>query len=435
MDASAPRSALFAPGSPEEKWLETVLHEAAPRQGGRRTSPSRQTDLPAVTPSSAARQLFSPSLKQTLSPASPAAAAAAVLPPSSVAADADQLDQRSPAVAAAGLQGSQNPTAPAGAPSASTGAPTLSPASPAAAAADTELHAWLEQIAAKKAELSAATAAAAAASKELAALEAAAGIPQTITSTHNPLTITSTHNPLIPEIPAEHKQATPEQAATRPPATTAEHKQTLLATLETAGIHQADITAILESLTDRTTAEHKQAAEHKQTTTEQEAARPPALSIATKTLQNIFKSISAGLTNEKSPPDRDQTAAEHKQSLTSDIPAEHKQVTPKQAAARPPALTAEHKQSTSQTAEPIIAETAELISIRTKTTHISEIPAEHKQTTSTSEIPAEHKQITSTPEIPAEHKQTAFDESDDSVYSWYCSWYSSYRGPLGNHLS
>ena len=176
MDASAPRSALFAPGSPEEKWLETVLHEAAPRQGGRRTSPSRQTDLPAVTPSPAARQLFSPSLKQTLSPASPAAAAAAVLPPSSVAADADQLDQRSPAVAAAGLQGSQNPTAPAGAPS------------PAAAAADTELHAWLEQIAAKKAELSAATAAAAAASKELAALEAAAGIPQTITSTRNPLT-------------------------------------------------------------------------------------------------------------------------------------------------------------------------------------------------------------------------------------------------------
>ena len=107
------------------------------------------------------------------------------------------------------------------------------PASPAAAAADTELHAWLEQIAAKKAELSAATAAAAAASKELAALEAAVKIP---------------HN---------------------------------------------EINTLLRSLTTETPAEHKQ------TTSEQEAARPPAPPTATKTLQNIFKSISAGLTDKK----------------------------------------------------------------------------------------------------------------------------------------
>ena len=52
MDASAPRSALFAPGSPEEKWLETVIHEAAPGHGGRR-------DLtPALAGPALPRQLF-----------------------------------------------------------------------------------------------------------------------------------------------------------------------------------------------------------------------------------------------------------------------------------------------------------------------------------------------------------------------------------------
>jgi hypothetical protein len=84
--------------------------------------------------------------------------------------------------------------------------------SPAAAAADATLHDWLEQIEGKKALISPATAAVAAASN---ALETAAGTFQTITTTLNPLTS---------EIPAEHKQATPEQAAARPPAATADFR-------------------------------------------------------------------------------------------------------------------------------------------------------------------------------------------------------------------
>ena len=82
--------------------------------------------------------------------------------------------------------------------------------SPAAAAPDNELHDWLNKIASKKAEISATAAAAAAASKELAALEAAAGLPQT--------NITSLLTSLTPETPVEHKQTTSEQVTARPPA-------------------------------------------------------------------------------------------------------------------------------------------------------------------------------------------------------------------------
>ena len=172
MDPSAPRSALFAPRSPEEKWLETVLHEAAPRQGGRRTSPPRQTDLPAVTPSSAARQLFSPSLKPTLSPQSsqsPESANAAVGKATVWSAPRGDASSIVPTHSSSQTPGSLPSVVVFTEPLPQA---HMIPASPAAAAADTELHAWLEQIAAKKAELSAATAAAATASKELAALEA-----------------------------------------------------------------------------------------------------------------------------------------------------------------------------------------------------------------------------------------------------------------------
>ena len=204
MVASAPRSALFAPGSPEENWLETVKHGGpAPGQGG------RPRDLtPASAGPTPPRQPFESS----------------PLPPA--------------------LEDSP---------------PKKELTSPTIAVVDTELHGWLEQIEAEKAEISAATATAAAASKELVALEAATATPQTITSTLNPLTS---------EIPAEYKQATPEQAAARPPAIAAEHKQTLLAALEAAAadIPQTDITALLRSLTIQTPTEHKQ------TTSKQEAA-------------------------------------------------------------------------------------------------------------------------------------------------------------------
>ena len=52
---------LENPNSPEALWLAATVLQV--------TSPSRPTDPPAVTPSSAARMLFSPSLKPTVSPA------------------------------------------------------------------------------------------------------------------------------------------------------------------------------------------------------------------------------------------------------------------------------------------------------------------------------------------------------------------------------
>jgi hypothetical protein len=51
---------LENPKSPEALWLAATVLQV--------TSPSRPTDPPAVTPSSAARMLFSPSLKPTVSP-------------------------------------------------------------------------------------------------------------------------------------------------------------------------------------------------------------------------------------------------------------------------------------------------------------------------------------------------------------------------------
>ena len=234
---------LEDPKSPEALWLTATVLQA--------TSPSRSTGPPAVTPSSAARQLFSPShapatnptpaaqdlndeqnpmllaiLKKKAENAAAAAAAAqelylmeaaavaaglnisitkdpaavatgsqgpavaaaglptqpaaaAVLPPSSVAADADQLDQRSPAVAAAGLQGSQNPTAPAGAPTASTGAPTASAGAPSASAGASSASAGAPSASAgaPTASAGAPSASAGAPSASAGAVSASAGAP------------------------------------------------------------------------------------------------------------------------------------------------------------------------------------------------------------------------------------------------------------------
>ena len=63
--------------------------------------------------------------------------------------------------------------------------------SPAAAAADTELHGWLSQIEAKRAELATATAAAAAAAEELTALEAAAGLSPVPNNDTKPTSLSS----------------------------------------------------------------------------------------------------------------------------------------------------------------------------------------------------------------------------------------------------
>ena len=144
----------FTPNSPEEKWLEETLKASkSARQGGLSG---------ALTPASAGpRQLFESS----------------PLPPHVE----DSL-------------------------------PKDGSVTTAAAAHDAELHDWIDLIAQKKSELSAATAAAATATQELAALEAAAGLPQTIkTQTQNLKTQTQTQT-----LKTQTQTAT-EQAAARPP--------------------------------------------------------------------------------------------------------------------------------------------------------------------------------------------------------------------------
>ena len=137
MDASAQPALLFAPGSPEEKWLEETIKQARPSPG---QGEGRQTT--AFTPSSTGpRKLFDTS------------------PPHPHVKDS--------------LPADGNITA-------------------AAAAHDAKLHDWVDLIAQKKSEISAATAASEIATQELAALEAAAGLLQTQTQTLKTQTQTQT---------------------------------------------------------------------------------------------------------------------------------------------------------------------------------------------------------------------------------------------------